>query len=158
MSWIGLRHKRVEPLYPDEWNRVVDALDILYGYQADLRREVDCIEGKIDGYYLEMKRELSGLESRIEQIYEIIRQPESIDAYALRVSTTPIPLSEIDRYVKRIHIKVPTWVLYLVYLGNSVRQEFVLERGDKEVLEVNNPRRVYVRSLGDVTIYVMLEV
>ena len=32
MSWIGLRHKGVEVLFPDEWNRVVDALDILRYY------------------------------------------------------------------------------------------------------------------------------
>lgn len=34
MSWLGLTHKGTEPLYSDEWNRVVDALDILYGYVA----------------------------------------------------------------------------------------------------------------------------
>jgi len=45
MSWIGLGHKGVEPLYPDEWNRVVDALDILYGYVGDLdSRKLDRIE------------------------------------------------------------------------------------------------------------------
>jgi len=34
MSWLGLVHKGTEPLYSDEWNRVVDGLDILYGYVA----------------------------------------------------------------------------------------------------------------------------
>jgi len=32
MSWKGLRHKGIEPLFPDEWNAVVDALDELYFY------------------------------------------------------------------------------------------------------------------------------
>jgi len=32
MSWLGLRYKRVEPLYIDEWNKVVDGLDILFSY------------------------------------------------------------------------------------------------------------------------------
>lgn len=36
MSWLGLTHKGTEPLYSDEWNRVVDGLDILYGYISDL--------------------------------------------------------------------------------------------------------------------------
>ncbi|RLE87429.1 MAG: hypothetical protein DRJ67_04840, partial [Thermoprotei archaeon] len=36
MSWLGLTHKGTEPLYSDEWNRVVDALDILYGYVSGL--------------------------------------------------------------------------------------------------------------------------
>ena len=59
--------------------------------------------------------------------------------------------------VKRIHVKVPTWNPYLVYLGNSSRQEFPLEPGDKEVLEVSNPKKIYVRSLGTATVYVMVE-
>ncbi len=36
MSFMGLRHKGVEILYPEEWNAVVDGLDILYGYVSDL--------------------------------------------------------------------------------------------------------------------------
>lgn len=36
MSWLGLVHKGTEPLYSDEWNRVVDGLDILYGYVSGL--------------------------------------------------------------------------------------------------------------------------
>ena len=32
MSWLGLRHKGIEVLFPDEWNRVVDGLDILKQY------------------------------------------------------------------------------------------------------------------------------
>ena len=40
MAWLGLRHKGVEPLFPDEWNRVVDGLDILKQYtDASLRVE-----------------------------------------------------------------------------------------------------------------------
>ena len=34
MSWIGLRRKGEEILTPQEWNLVVDALDILYFYYA----------------------------------------------------------------------------------------------------------------------------
>lgn len=44
MSWIGLTHKVFEPLYPDEWNRVVDALDILYGYIAEYEKKVTVAE------------------------------------------------------------------------------------------------------------------
>ena len=29
MSWKGLTYKRAEPIYPEEWNAVVDALDEL---------------------------------------------------------------------------------------------------------------------------------
>lgn len=32
MSWLGLRHKGFEVLFPEEWNAVVDGLDILYAY------------------------------------------------------------------------------------------------------------------------------
>ena len=37
MSWLGLRHKGVEFLYPEEWNLVVDGLDILYAYTSELK-------------------------------------------------------------------------------------------------------------------------
>lgn len=30
MTWIGLSHKTNQPLFPEEWNLNVDALDILY--------------------------------------------------------------------------------------------------------------------------------
>lgn len=37
MSWVGLRYKGVEPLFPEEWNAVIDALDWLYAYFVDIR-------------------------------------------------------------------------------------------------------------------------
>jgi len=40
MSWLGLRHKGYERLYPDEWNAVVDGLDILYFYTNSLFERV----------------------------------------------------------------------------------------------------------------------
>ena len=40
MTWVGLRFKGIEPLYPEEWNRVIQALDILYAYIADLYRRI----------------------------------------------------------------------------------------------------------------------
>jgi hypothetical protein len=92
---------------------------------------------------LELKRELT--------------PPQYLDTYPLIVDTTPIPLFETSRVVKRIHVKVPSWAWYLVYLGNSARQDFILEKGDKEVIEIPDPSKVYVRSLGNVTIYIMLE-
>ena len=190
MSWIGLRHKGVEPLYPDEWNKVVDALDILYGYQAGLKTQLDCLETKVDHYYLEVKREINELETKVnelnqkvtnldekvdkyyleleskldylkqkvKEIYSFTSRPTSLETYRLNVSVTPIPLSDVDKYVKRIHVKVPSTALYLVYLGDSTKQDFILEPSDKEVLEIHNPRLVYVRSLGNVTIFVMLEI
>ncbi|RLC73334.1 MAG: hypothetical protein DRI26_01045 [Chloroflexi bacterium] len=189
MSWLGLTHKGVEPLYPDEWNRVVDGLDILYGYVSGLHTQVDCLEAKVDQYYLEVKKELSDIEQAIRQyylelssqheqirsdlstieskidslttqvseIYDFTKPPTKLETYTLNVSVTPVPLSDVDKFVKRIHIKVPSWALYLVYLGDSTKQDFVLEPKEKEVLEIDNPKKVYVRSLGNVTIYVMLE-
>lgn len=229
MSWIGLRHKGVEPLYPDEWNRVVDALDILYGYSRDLSARVDnlenrmdCLEAKVDEYYLETKRELNIIEDKIDkyyfvlekqheeietkidkyyleikseltststkidqyygalssqheeiktklgeldskvekyylELYREVEKPKTVDTYTLLVGVTPVPLSEVDLIVKRIHLKVPSWTQYIIYLGDEVKQEFVLEPGDKEIFEVENPRKVYVYSLGEVKIYVALE-
>ncbi|RLF08429.1 MAG: hypothetical protein DRJ60_00420 [Thermoprotei archaeon] len=271
MSWIGLRHKGVEILFPEEWNAVVDGLDILYAYtnmlQATAVRKEDLtklasdivpdqdnlrdlgsssrswsevyayygyfksdayIQGKrvlkdgdpvitkqfideakldVDKIYnllTETKVEVKDLETKlvedlesrlepkldllevymqdvysklfevkskiitveektdfikkyIQDVYFQTRLPTGVVTYWLDVGVTPIPLSDIDRYVKKIHIKVPSWALYFVYLGNKDKQDFILEAGDKETLEFPNPKQVYVRSLGNVVISVMLE-
>ena len=38
MSWLGLKHKGVEILYPEEWNLVVDGLDLLKHYADESLR------------------------------------------------------------------------------------------------------------------------
>ena len=81
-----------------------------------------------------------------------------METLRLLVGTTPIPLSDVDMVVKRIHIKVPSWASYLVYIGNYQKQDFILEPGDKEVLEIENPRNVYIRSLGNVTVFIAFEI
>ena len=143
MSWLGLSHKGTEPLYSDEWNRVVDALDILYGYVSNINVELSGLEEKIDRYY--------------GALFEEVKRPSSIDVLVKSVGVTPVPLSDVDRIVKRIHVKSPSWNLYLSYIGDSASQDFVVEPGDAHTLEIKNPKTVYVRSLGDVTIYVLLE-
>lgn len=171
MSWIGLTYKGIEPLYPDEWNRVIDALNILYDYSTTQRVRLDQLEQRVEAYYLECKNEIAQLEDCIEKYYievkrelteiekklETIQPPTSIETYSLNVTTLPVPLSQVDRVVKRIHIKVPSWAMYIVYLGSADKQDFILEPGDKEVLEVQNPKNIYVRSLGNVTIHIALE-
>ena len=227
MSWLGLRHKGVEPLYPDEWNAVVDGLDILYAYAADSvkyedlprlpsdvapaeddryklgfasRRwsEVHGVYGYFDGDLFargsrvlvdgdpvqvyrfigdaktdiesiysaileanqrlaELSDRLSVVELYLQQIAEQTRRPSTLNTYTLSVDVTPIPLSQIDKTVKRIHIKVPRTSPYIIYVGSYQEQNFILEPGDKDVFEVENPKNVYVRSLGNVTIFVALE-
>lgn len=41
MSWLGLRHKGVEILFPDEWNLVVDGLDLLKQYTDSLSTSLE---------------------------------------------------------------------------------------------------------------------
>lgn len=94
----------------------------------------------------------------IEKIYTQVKRPVGLQTQRLLVGTTPVPLSDVDMVVKRIHIKVPSWALYLVYVGDATRQEFVLEPKDKEVFEVENPKNVYVRSLGNVEVFIAFEV
>lgn len=59
MSWLGLTHKGVEPLFPEEWNAVVDGLDILKQYTDqsvkfdDLKAlPSDIVPAKTDTYSL----------------------------------------------------------------------------------------------------------
>lgn len=41
MSWVGLRHKGVEVLFPEEWNAAVDALNDLYGWLTDGTNDIN---------------------------------------------------------------------------------------------------------------------
>ena len=227
MSWLGLRHKGIEPLWPEEWNAVVDGLDILYAYAADsvkyedlprlpsdvapaednrfklgfASRRWSVVHGVygyfdgdlyargsrvlVDGDPVQVYRFIEDAKSDIESIYSVIleanqrlaelssqlsilelylqqiaadtRRPSTLNTYTLAVDVTPIPLSDVDRIVKRIHVKVPRISPYIVYIGDYQRQEFILEPGDKDVFEIENPKNVYVRSLGNVTIFVALE-
>mgnify|MGYP000209185322 CR=1 FL=1 len=213
MSWLGLRHKGVEVLYPEEWNKVVDGLDILKSYTdaSVKKRDLTYLDSDIipkednvyvlgdplrawkeiqahygyfkDNAYVQGKPVLkdgdpvitkefidkaksdvekiyslvSDVKREVEIIYDLVSPPVDLDSWRVSVGTSPIPLSDVDMVVKKIHVKVPTWALYLVYIGSSSKQDFILEKGDKEVLDIPNPKKVYVRSLGNVTIFVMVE-
>ena len=133
----------------------------VYEFIGDAKVDIDTIYNAIldtKSAVEATRQEIDLVKLYIEEIYRATRRPVDIDTLRLLVGTTPIPLSDVDMVVKRIHVKVPSWALYLVYLGNASKQDFVLEPGDREVLEVQNPRRVYVRSLGNVEIFVALEV
>jgi len=199
MTWVGLRHKGVEVLFPSEWNAVVDALDILYAYTADSVKYEDLerlnsdikpsednkydigdqskqwkdiyahygyfndnlyVQGKQvlkDGDPVQVYRFIDEAKTQIDTIYNNTLRPTSLKTQRLIVGSTPVPLSTVDLLVKRIHIKVPSWAMYLVYVGDENEQEFILEPSDKEVFEVENPRKVYVRSLGNVEIFIAFE-
>ena len=169
MSWIGLRHKGFEVLLPEEWNTVVDALDILYAYIGqcvkydDLARIKSDLIPAEDAKYCLGSPERAWLAIYTHNVVTLSSSsssdppPDGIETYALSVERSPIPLSEVSRLVRRIHIKLPSWSKYLLYIGNERSQEFILEPGEKQALENQDPSRVYVRSLGNVTIHVMLE-
>lgn len=199
MSWLGLRHKGVEVLYPDEWNRVVDGLDLLKQYVDEKVGATDLTNLNTDvapaqdnkynlgeqdrqwktiyahyGYisdnlYVQDKPVLKDgdpvtvmyfegpAKQEIDQISSNTSRPSTIDTKALTVGTSPVPLSDVDMIVKRIHVKVPRDSPSIVYLGSSDKQEYVLEPGDLDVFEVQNPKNIYVRSLGQATIYIAFE-
>ncbi|RLI18883.1 hypothetical protein DRO54_09570 [Candidatus Bathyarchaeota archaeon] len=69
MSWLGLRHKRTERLYSDEWNLVVDGLDILYGYVGGLKADLEKLDEKVEAYYLDCKDEIANVSTNVEQYY-----------------------------------------------------------------------------------------
>ena len=93
----------------------------------------------------------------IDAIYANTQRPQSIETKMLTVGTSPVPLSDVDMVVRRIHVKVPRNSPSIVYLGSSEKQDYILEPGDLDVFEVQNPRNIYVRSLGQATIYVAFE-
>lgn len=93
----------------------------------------------------------------IDQINSNTSRPTTIDTKTLTVGTSPVPLSDVDMTVRRIHVKVPRDSPSIVYLGSSDKQEYLLEPGDLDVFEVQNPKNIYVKSLGQATIYIAFE-
>ena len=133
MSWLGLRYKGYEILYPDEWNRVVDGLDILYAYVSNHESRLDCVE-------------------------RWCKPANRLETFSKSVGTTPVPITDTDMEVKGIHVKVPSSATALLYVGDSSKQEYILEPGDETRFHVINPKNVYVKSNGNIVIYVALEV
>jgi len=121
---------------------------MVYKFIDEARQDID----NLYAWLIDVKNEVKDIEAKLEYI-----QPRSIDTFTLAVGTSPVPLSDVPRLVKRIHVKVPSWAAYLAYIGSSSKQDFVLEPGDKEDLTINDASKVYVRSLGNITIHVMLE-
>lgn len=199
MSWLGLRHKGVEILYPDEWNRVVDGLDILKQYteqtlsiEALKSLETDIVPAEdntynlggedkqwrnlyahygyvTDNLYVQGKPVLKDgdpvtvmyfegpAKQEIDQIYLNTLPPSTIQTLIKNVGTRPVPLADVEQIVRRLHIKVPRTNVYLVYIGNEERQDYILEPGDLDVFELVDPSKIYVRSLGSATLFLSLE-
>ena len=75
-------------------------------------------------------------DTRISSIEQQTSQPETLVPRRLTVGVTPIPLSDVDLAVKRIHVKVPSFSPYFVYLGDENTQDYILEPGDVYVFEI----------------------
>jgi len=207
MSWLGLTHKGTEILYSDEWNRVVDGLDILYGYVAssvklsdlpnlpsdvapdqddvrDLGKDTRAwkdvyayygyfkagayVQGKPvlkDGDPVITKEFIDEAYLQIQSIYNFVldnnkalrNEPLDIQTWELIVGTSPIPISTTSQLIRRLHIKVPSDSPYLVYVGNATTQNFILEPKDILDLEIRDPSKVYVKALGNVKIFILIE-
>ncbi len=199
MSWLGLRHKGVEVLFPEEWNAVVDGLDILKRYTDESVRYSDLaaiysdiVPGADDVFSLGSPErswltvyaytgffesdllvqgrrvikdgdpvavyEFTGpAEETITEIYLGARRPLAPRTMRVPVGPTPVPLSDVDVYARRIHVKVPSWAPSIVYLGGEDEQEYILEPGDIDVFEIYNLRMIYARSLDNVEIHIFIE-
>ena len=110
MSWLGLRHKGVEPLYPDEWNKVVDGLDFLYGYAQDLKLDLQSLDSKVEAYYLDCKSEINDVKNDVEKFYlELTKQhgelQSKINQYYLEIKSE---LGDIKTKSDTINTKIDT--------------------------------------------------
>lgn len=140
MTWAGLTKKGVMVLRPDEWNAVIDALDTL-------KVDIDTLESSVNDY-----------SQKLDQIISIVSQPTTLEAASIDVTTIAAPLSTTSKPVKRIHIKVPNNASLPVYVGTVASQDFRIEAGDLLTLHIDNASKVYVKSTGTVSIYVLYEV
>jgi len=143
MSWIGLRYKGVEPLYPDEWNKVVDALDILYNYTHNLKINLQSLDAKVEAYYLDCKSEIDDVRSDVEAYYlELTRQHEElqskINRYYLEVKSE---LGNIESKSDTISSKIDT-------LASDVRKYYLDVKSQLSDLKSEvDPISDYVREI-----------
>lgn len=84
MTWIGLRHKGFEILFPEEWNSVIDALDILYMYWEESVKKQD------------LQNISSDIVPSIDSTFNLGRADRRwLNLYAVNVFTGDLVLSDI---------------------------------------------------------------
>jgi len=140
MTWAGLWKPQPLEVIPPEWVwGVVDALDWLYMYHNELR---DCVEKELAkaNYYLRLISAGKGIKTVIKT-----------------AKTTAEPLYVDELTCRRVIIKVPTDALYMIYIGDSQSQDFMLKAGEQIELFVKDPRQIYIKSTGTQNVFLLFE-
>lgn len=140
MTWAGLSKKGVMVLRPDEWNTVIDALDIL-------KQELDNLSTSVNDYY-----------NLLLEIKNYTSPPTSIETMTKEVSTIAAPITTTDKQVKRIHISVPSNAGAPVYVGGVASQDYRIDPGGSIALSIGNAKLVYLKSTTSVTVTILFEI
>jgi len=147
MTWCGLWKVPYGRIIPADWVwGVVDCLDALYYYhtqfETETRETLDCIEKKLDV---------------TNEYLRLIAPGRGVVTIVKTVTPSPTPLYTDELTIRRLIVKVPSDALYLIYIGNSTSQEFIVEKGERLELFVKDPRQVYAKATGEQKIFLLFE-
>jgi len=175
VKWFQLWKPGYGRIIPAEWVwGVVDDINWLYIYTNLSHQRIDQLEDCIEYYfgifneYLRLiKEDTSVIRSKTEKIesklqitneyLRLITVGKGIKTLTKTVTTSPSPLYVDELTCRRIVVKVPSDALYLIYVGDSESQDFVLQKGEQIELFVKDPRQVYVKSTGEQKIWLLFE-
>ncbi len=83
--------------------------------------------------------------------------PPAIEGLQLQVSTSPAPLYS-GPSIETLKVILQNLSSYVVYLGNSLYNQFPLLPNSSIEFHISNPSNIYVWSTGPATVYALFEV
>ena len=95
---------------------------------------------------------------RTRDMLELIAPATEVRAIEKTVGTTAEPLYTDELRCHRIIVQNPPDSLYCIYLGDAYVQALILRPSERITLQVRDPRKVYVRSNGQVKVKILFEV
>ena len=117
------------------------------------------IEGKLEDIYktiYEIEKTAKSIEQKTEEI-RLYASPRALESLVLDVGTTPKPIKTTSTRVKKIKLYVTQDTTYVVYIGDQTSQDFPVEPGEKEEIEIDDASKVYLLSENISYVRILLE-
>ncbi len=83
--------------------------------------------------------------------------PPAVEGLQLSVGTTPAPLYN-GPALETVKVILQNLSNFVIYLGNSIYNQFPLLPNESVELNINNPSSIYAWSTGPTTIYALFEI
>ena len=103
-----------------------------------------------------IKDRLYDIEQKVDEI-RLYASPRALESLVLDVGTTPKPIKTTSTKVKKIKLYVTLDTTYVVYVGDQTSQDFPIEAGEKEEIEIDDASKVYLLSENMSYVRILLE-